>query len=130
MGGDGQSDKPLVRFDVEDSVGVITIDNPPVNALAPGVRDGIVEAVEKGEADGSVKAMVLIGAGRSFIAGADIRAFGKPRATPRRLTHDALDACTKPVVAAIHGYALGGGLETALSCHYRIVVPSAKVGLP
>src|SRR6476620_1184400 len=88
MGGDGQSDKPLVRFDVEDSVGVITIDNPPVNALAPGVRDGIVEA------------MVLIGAGRSFMAGADIRAFGKPRATPRRLTHDALDACTKPVVAA------------------------------
>ena len=74
MGGDGQSDKPFVRFDVEDSVGVITIDNPPVNALAPGVRDGIVEAVEKGEADPNVKAMVLIGAGRSFIAGADIRA--------------------------------------------------------
>jgi 3-hydroxyacyl-CoA dehydrogenase len=94
------------------------------------VRDGIVEAVEQGEADGSVKAMVLIGAGRSFIAGADIRAFGNPRPTPRRLTHDALDASTKPVVAAIHGYALGGGLETALSCHYRIAVPSAKVGLP
>src|SRR6266704_3687480 len=85
MGGDGQGDKPLVRFDVQDGVGVITIDNPPVNALAPGVRDGIVEAVEKGEADPNVKAMVLIGAGRSFIAGADIRAFGKPRATPRRL---------------------------------------------
>ena len=130
MGGDGQSDKPLVRFDVEDSVGVITIDNPPVNALAPGVRDGIVEAVEKGEADGSVKAMVLIGAGRSFIAGADIRAFGKPRPTPRRTTYDALDGSKKPVVAAIHGYALGGGLEIAQACHYRIAVPSAKVGLP
>ena len=91
MGGDGQSDKPLVRFDVEDGVGVITIDNPPVNALGPGVRDGIVEAVEKGEADPNVKAMVLIGAGRSFIAGADIRAFGKPRPTPRRLTYDVLD---------------------------------------
>ena len=84
MGGDGQGDKPLVRFDVEDGVGVITIDNPPVNALAPGVRDGIVEAVEKGEADPNVKAMVMIGAGRSFIAGADIRAFGKPRPAPRR----------------------------------------------
>ena len=130
MGGDGQSDKPLVRFDVQDGVGVITIDNPPVNALAPGVRDGIVEAVEKGEADGSVKAMVLIGAGRSFIAGADIRAFGKPRATPRRTTYDALDGSKKPVVAAIHGYALGGGLEIAQACHYRIAVPTAKVGLP
>jgi 3-hydroxyacyl-CoA dehydrogenase len=130
MGGDGQGEKPLVRFDVEDGVGVISIDNPPVNALAPGVRDGIVEAVEKGEADPKVVAMVLIGAGRSFIAGADIRAFGKPRATPRRTTYDALDGSKKPVVAAIHGYALGGGLETALACHYRIAVPSAKVGLP
>src|SRR5882724_5242365 len=130
MGGDGQSDKPLVRFDVQDGVGVITIDNPPVNALAPGVRDGIVEAVEKGEADATVKAMVMIGAGRSFIAGADIRAFGKPRTVPRRTTYDALDGSKKPVVAAIHGYALGGGLETALACHYRIAVPSAKVGLP
>jgi 3-hydroxyacyl-CoA dehydrogenase len=130
MGGDGQSDKPLVRFDVQDGVGVITVDNPPVNALAPGVRDGIVEAVEKGEADPNVKAMVLIGAGRSFIAGADIRAFGKPRPTPKRTTYDALDGSTKPVVAAIHGYALGGGLEIALACHYRIAVPSAKVGLP
>ena len=83
MSGDGQGDKPLVRFDVEDGVGVITIDNPPVNAIAPGVRDGIVEAVEKGEADPNVKAMVMIGAGRSFIAGADIRAFGKPRTTPQ-----------------------------------------------
>src|SRR5712672_1745756 len=130
MGGDGQSDKPLVRFDVEDGVGVITIDNPPVNALAPGVRDGIVEAVERGEADPKVQAMVMIGSGRSFIAGADIRAFGKPRATPRRTTYDALDGSKKPVVAAIHGYALGGGLEIALACHYRIAVPSAKVGLP
>ena len=84
MGGDGQGDKPLVRFEVEDGIGVITIDNPPVNALGPGVRDGIIEAVEKGEADPNVKAMVLIGAGRSFIAGADIRQFGKPRPTPRR----------------------------------------------
>src|SRR5215510_14504539 len=130
MGGDGQGDKPLVRFEVDDGIGIIMIDNPPVNALAPGVRDGILEALEKGEADPEVKAMVLMGAGRSFIAGADIRAFGKPRPAPRRPTYEALDGAKKPVVAAIHGYALGGGLENALACHYRIAVPSAKVGLP
>ena len=91
MGGDGQGDKPLVRFDVEDGIGVITIDNPPVNALRPGVPEGIVEAVERGNADPAVKAMVLIGAGRSFIAGADIRQFGtagrrrcRPAHAPRR----------------------------------------------
>ena len=124
------SEKPLVRFDIEDGIGVITIDNPPVNALGPGVREGIIESVEKGNADPNVGAMVLIGAGRSFIAGADIRQFGKPRPQPTRRSTDVLDESAKPVVAAIHGYALGGGLEHALSCNYRIAVPSAKVGLP
>jgi 3-hydroxyacyl-CoA dehydrogenase len=124
------ADKPVVRFDVEDGIGVITIDNPPVNALGPGVRDGIIAALEAGERDPVVKAMVMIGAGRSFIAGADIRQFGKPRAQPKRPVPDVLDASSKPVVAAIHGFALGGGLEHALACHYRIAVPSAKVGLP
>ncbi len=119
-----------MRFEVQDGIGVITIDNPPVNALGPGVRDGIVEALEKGEADPAVKAMVMIGAGRSFIAGADIRQFGKPRPMPKRPAYEVMDAGTKAVVAAIHGYALGGGLEHALACHYRIAVPSAKVGLP
>jgi 3-hydroxyacyl-CoA dehydrogenase len=127
---DAADEKLLVRFDVEDGVGVVTIDNPPVNALGPGVRDGIVEALEKGEADPGVAAMVMIGAGRSFIAGADIRQFGKPRAMPKRPVQEVLDGGTKPVVAAIHGYALGGGLEIALACHYRIAVPGAKVGLP
>ena len=127
---DAAGEKPLVRFDVQDGIGVITIDNPPVNALGPGVRDGIVEALERGEADPAVKAMVMIGAGRSFIAGADIRQFGKPRPMPKRPAYEVLDAGTKAVVAAIHGYALGGGLEHALACHYRIAVPSAKVGLP
>jgi 3-hydroxyacyl-CoA dehydrogenase len=123
-------DKPVVRFDVEDGIGVITVDNPPVNALGPGVRDGIVEALEKGEADPNVKAMVMIGAGRGFIAGADIRRLGTPRPVPKRLAHEVIDASKKPVVAAIHGYALGGGLELALACHYRIATSSAKVGLP
>jgi 3-hydroxyacyl-CoA dehydrogenase len=124
------SEKPLVRFEVEDGIGVVTIDNPPVNALGPGVSDGIIAAVEQGDADPNVKAMVMIGAGRSFIAGADIRQFGKPRPTPVRRSYDVIDQTTKPIVAAIHGYALGGGLEHALACHYRIAVPSAKVGLP
>jgi 3-hydroxyacyl-CoA dehydrogenase len=122
----------LVRFENVDRIGVITIDNPPVNALSPGVPEGIVENVERGNADPTIKAMVLIGAGRSFIAGADIRQFGtrRPPAVPGRRTHEVLDASAKPVVAAIHGYALGGGLEIALASHYRIAVPSAKVGLP
>ena len=124
------SEQSVVRFEVEDGIGVITVDYPPVNALGPGVSDGIVAALEKGEADPKVKAMVLMGAGRTFIAGADIRGFGKPRATPAKRTYDVMDGGKKPVVAAIHGYALGGGLENALACHYRIAVPSAKVGLP
>src|SRR6266436_59675 len=122
----------LVRFENADGIGVITIDNPPVNALSPGVPEGIVAAVDKGNADPAVKAMVLIGAGRSFIAGADIRQFGRGPATPppTRRHYDVSDQSAKPVVAAIHGYALGGGLEIALACHYRVAVPSAKVGLP
>src|SRR5438445_10077907 len=122
----------LVRFENVDGIGVITVDNPPVNALSPGVPEGIVENVERGNADPAVRAIVLIGAGRSFIAGADIRQFGtrRPPPVPGKRTHEVLDASAKPVVAAIHGYALGGGLEIALASHYRIAVPSAKVGLP
>jgi 3-hydroxyacyl-CoA dehydrogenase len=122
----------LVRFENADEIGVITVDNPPVNALSPGVPEGIVESVERGNTDPSIKAMVLIGAGRSFIAGADIRQFGtrRPPPVPGRRTHEVLDNSQKPVVAAIHGYALGGGLEIALASHYRIAVPGAKVGLP
>ena len=127
---DAAGDRALVRFEVEGGIGVITIDNPPVNALGPGVRDGIIAALERGEADPGIKAVVMIGAGGSFIAGADIRQFGKARPMPKRPVYDVLDGCTKPVVAAIHGYALGGGLEHALACHYRIAVASAKVGLP
>lgn len=127
------SDRELVRFENEGGIGVITIDNPPVNAMSPGVPEGITAAIDKGNADPVVKAMVLIGAGRSFIAGADIRQFGRaaaPRPANARRHYDVMDDSPKPVVAAIHGYALGGGLETALACHYRVAVPSAKVGLP
>src|ERR1700687_3432004 len=122
----------LVRFENTEGIGVITIDNPPVNGLPPGGPGGIGAAVDKGNADPAVRAMVLIGAGRSFIAGADIRQFGKGPSTPPtgRRPHDVLDDSAKPVIAAIHGYALGGGLEIALACNYRVAVPSAKVGLP
>lgn len=124
------SEQDLVRFEKHGAIGVITVDNPPVNALSPGVPEGIIAAVDKGVADPDVKAMVLIGAGRSFIAGADIRQFGKGRPPLKRKTYDAFEESSKPIVAAIHGYALGGGLENALGCHYRIAVASAKVGLP
>src|SRR5262249_54691452 len=127
---EAMSEPPVVRFEVEDGVEVITVDNPPVNALGPGVREGIIAAADQGGADQKAKAMVLMGAGRSFMAGADIRQFGKPRPTLPRNSHDVLDQSTKPIVAAIHGFALGGGLEHALSSHYRIAVPGAKVGLP
>jgi len=124
------SEQDLVRFEKHGAIGVITVDNPPVNALSPGVPEGIIASVDKGVADPDVKAMVLIGAGRSFIAGADIRQFGKGRPPLKRKTYDAFEESSKPIVAAIHGYALGGGLENALGCHYRIAVASAKVGLP
>ncbi len=120
----------VVHFSRQGPIGIVTVDYPPVNALGPGVREGILDALDRGIADAEVRAMVLIGAGRSFIAGADIRGFGKGRPTVVRRTHDALEASPKPVVAAIHGYALGGGLENALGCHYRIAVPGARVGLP
>ncbi len=126
------SQAAVVRLEKEGDIGVIVVDYPPVNALGPGVADGIIDALNRGNADPEIRAMVLIGAGRSFITGADIRGFGTGR---KRLplgerVYDILDGSTKPVVAAIHGYALGGGLEIALACHYRIAVDSAKVGLP
>src|SRR5258708_13688504 len=104
----------FVRVENKNGIGVITVDNPPVNALSPGVPEGIVVAVDKGNADPAVKAMVLIGAGRSFIAGADIRQFGRgPSTAPSgRRPHDVLADSATPGVAASHGYAFGGGLET------------------
>ena len=126
------SDKPVVRLEKEGDIGVIIVNYPPVNALGPGVADGIIACVNQGNADPSIKAMVLMGDGRSFIAGADIRGFGTGRKRPPlgERTYDIMDRSSKPIVAAIHGFALGGGLENAMGCHYRIAVPSAKVGLP
>jgi 3-hydroxyacyl-CoA dehydrogenase len=115
----------------EGDIAVLTIDSPPVNALSEGVRNGLRDCARQAAADPAVKAIVLICAGRTFIAGADISEFGKPskEATVPEI-QAALEGSPKPVIAAIHGTALGGGFETALVCHYRVAVPSAKFGLP
>src|ERR1044071_7708745 len=112
-------------------VAVLTVNSPPVNALSQQVRDGIVRGMQQAVADAAVKAVVLICEGRTFIAGADITEFGKPPLSPSLLdVEDSVETSSKPVIAAIHGTALGGGLEVALCCHYRVAVPSAKCGLP
>ncbi len=114
----------------DGNIGVITVDNPPVNALSPGVPEGIIACVEEGNADDAIEALVLIGAGGKFIAGADIRYLGKPRSAAASAWRDSFDNSAKPIVAAISGFALGGGLEGALACHYRVAEASARVGLP
>jgi 3-hydroxyacyl-CoA dehydrogenase len=121
-----------VSLERQGDIGVITVNYPPVNALGPGVAEGIKDCLARGNTDPAIKGMILIGAGRSFIAGADIRGFGtsRPRLPLGQRVYDVLDASAKPVLAAIHGYALGGGLEIAMACHYRLALPSAKVGLP
>src|ERR1022692_541451 len=125
----------LVRISRDNDIAVITIDNPPVNALSPGVPEGIGSAIDEVNGDAAVKAAVLIGGGRTFVAGADIKEFGKMTsgASPRRsllplLLH--IEDSRKPVVMAIHGTAFGGGLELAMSGHYRVAAPTAQVGQP
>src|SRR5215469_5959334 len=115
----------------DGEVAVVATDNPPVNALKHEVRSGLTEALAQVRDDGAVKAIVIACAGRTFFAGADITEFGKPPQAPS--LHDviaAIEAMPKPVVAALHGTALGGGFELALACHFRVAVPAARVGLP
>lgn len=119
------------RFDKHGAVGIIWIDNPPVNAIGVGVRRTIVEGIAWLNADAELSAGVLACAGRTFMAGADITEFGKPPQSPTLVeTITVIESCAKPLVAAIHGTALGGGLEIALACHYRAANSSARVGLP
>jgi 3-hydroxyacyl-CoA dehydrogenase len=110
---------------------IVTSNNPPVNALGHAVREGLVAAIAEADGDEGVKAVVIICQGQTFFAGADITEFGKPMQMPMLpQVVDIIENCTKPVVAAIHGTAFGGGLEVALASHYRIAVPSAKLGVP
>ena len=110
---------------------IILSNNPPVNALGAAVRQGLVDAIAQAESDAGVKAVVIACEGQTFFAGADITEFGKAPVMPwLPVVVDTIENCSKPVVAAIHGTALGGGLEIALACHYRVAVPSAKLGTP
>jgi len=126
----------LVQLTKDNGIALITINNPPVNALSPGVPEGISEAIDQIQKDDSVKAAVLIGGGRTFVAGADIKEFGKITSgrAQRGFEFPALllcvEDCRTPVVMAIHGTALGGGLELAMAGHYRVAVPNAQVGQP
>ena len=126
----------LVSLARQGEVAVITVDNPPVNALSPGVPEGVVAALDAAGADPAVQAVAIRGAGQTFIAGADIKEFGKltsgqaPRASALHDLIRVLEGFPKPVASAIHGTAFGGGLEMAMGCHYRVAVPSAQFGQP
>ena len=123
--------RQIVTSERVGPVAILTIDNPPVNALSHAERSGIQAGINAAVADDAVKAIVLICAGRTFVAGADITEFGKPMKEPGLLAIiETIENSPKPVVAAMHGTALGGGLELALSCQFRIGVADAKFGLP
>jgi len=126
----------FLDYTVENEIAFLTVNNPPVNAMSPGVPEAIVEGVARAEADEGARAIVLIGGGRTFIAGADIKEFAKitsgekDRGGDLFPVIDALEDASKPTIAAIHGTALGGGLEIAQGCHYRVALASAQVGQP
>ena len=120
-----------VSYSRDGIIAIIKIDNPPVNALSQAVRQGLCDAIAEFKADEAAQAGIIICAGRTFVAGADIKEFGKPPLDPPLPeTISQIEQSEKPVVAAIHGTALGGGFEVTLGCHYRCAVESAKVGLP
>src|SRR5712692_3641480 len=121
------------NYSTQGAVAVITLDNPPVNGLGHELRNGIMACLDRALADAAIKAVALIGAGKSFSGGADIREFNTPKASAEPTLHSlirAIEASPKPVIAAIHGAAMGGGLELALACHYRVAAPGAQIALP
>jgi 3-hydroxyacyl-CoA dehydrogenase len=121
----------VTHYEAIGEIAVVAISSPPVNALSQAVRSGVVDGIGRAEADPAIRAIVLACDGATFFAGADIAEFGKPMREPSlRDVLERIEGCAKPVVAAMHGTALGGGFETALAAHYRIAIPSAKVGLP
>src|SRR5437870_1404206 len=121
------------RYDVHGSTAVITLDNPPVNSLGFDVRAGIVAGVDRANADPAIAAIILIGSERAFSGGADIREFRSPKALAEpnlRTVIDIVEASAKPVIAAISGVCMGGGVELALGAHFRIARPDASIALP
>lgn len=131
MTGSGISFSDSVHGEIRQDVLLVTIDNPPVNALSQDVRAGLMAALDHAAASKGVRGMVLTGAGKTFIGGADIREFGQPPAAPLLpAVIERIESFDKPVIAAIQGAALGGGLEVALACHHRIASLAAQLGLP
>src|SRR6056297_2593546 len=121
----------VVSITREGAIGLVALNNPPVNAAGAALRAGLVAALNTLEADSTVKVIAIYGEGRTFPAGADIREFGKPPVDPwLPEVCNRIEACARPVVAALHGTALGGGLEVALAAHWRIAQPAARVGFP
>ncbi len=120
-----------VTYERHGEIAVLTVTNPPVNALSQPVREGLLAGIVRAEGEAGLRAVLLVGAGRCFIAGADIREFGKPLLEPQLPeVCNRIEASKLLVVASLHGVSLGGGLEVALSAHYRIATPDARVGLP
>ena len=120
-------------YEVHGAVAVITLNNPPVNGLGYATRKAVAEGIDQAEADAAIKAVVITGAGKAFSGGADIREFGSPKALAEPNLHSLIakvEACSKPVIAAIHTVCMGGGLELSLGCHYRVAAPGAKIALP
>jgi 3-hydroxyacyl-CoA dehydrogenase len=123
----------FVSYSVDSGVAVLTMNNPPVNGLGFGVRSGLMENLKKAVDDASVKVVVITGSGKAFSGGADIKEFNTPKMTAEPTLHTVIatvEACEKPVVAAIHSVAMGGGLELALGCHYRVAIAGAQIALP
>jgi 3-hydroxyacyl-CoA dehydrogenase len=120
-------------FEARDGIAVLTLDNPPVNSLGLELRQALMEAIERANADDAIECLLLIGSGAGFSGGADIREFGTPKAIAHpnlRTVLREVEDSAKPVIAAIGGVCMGGGLELALACHYRVGVPGAKIALP
>ena len=120
-------------FSAQGDVAVITLENPPVNGLGFETRCGIVEGLQRAIDDAAIRAIVLVGSGKGFSGGADIREFNTPKALQEPSLHTVIrdiESCAKPVVAAVHGLAMGGGLELALGCHYRVASAGAQIALP
>ena len=121
----------VVSLEIIDNIAIVTVDSPPVNAINQAIREGLLSAFQQFDLDDDAHAIVLMCAGKTFMAGADMKEFDAPIEEPGyHETYNRIESCIKPVIAILHGTALGGGLEAALACHYRAAASSARMGLP